>query len=107
MNNHFFWSRVEGVFGHDLTMEINKYVQWIMIGLICAAIVTWALFMLANAIRVWMCDNEEHKKQLKLARVKMIHAFMYIVAGLLFIELFWNVFLPGILEFAGLGTNKS
>jgi NhaP-type Na+/H+ or K+/H+ antiporter len=68
--------------------------------LIIAAIVAGALVTLGMSLKVWFSDNEDAKKQLKLARSKFFHTIGYIFLGLIFIEVFWMWILPPIWSWA-------
>lgn len=93
-----FWQALVDMCGldPDLVSMIHNDFQIVEIVLICAALLVGVVVTLAQSIRVWMCDNEDTKKQLKLARTKFFHTIVYIAFGLAFIAIFWEFILPNI-----------
>ena len=95
-----FWDEIANLIGKELAEIIYSYFQYLQIGIFIVAVVT-AIFTLGmQSIRVWACDNEDAKKQLKFTRIKFIHMFVYIGISLVFIQIFWNFILPPIWEWA-------
>ena len=96
-----FWEEIGYLVGdQQLVSLIYNIFQWIVIGLIIIAILVGVVVTLAQSIKVWACDNEETKKQLKLTRSKFLKALLYIFVGLIAIEVIWNIFLPPIINWA-------
>ncbi|MDR2567769.1 MAG: hypothetical protein LBC44_00490 [Mycoplasmataceae bacterium] len=95
-----FWQEIANLIGQTQADLVYSYFQYIEIGLIICAVLMGAIVTLGYSIRLWGSDNEDAKKQLKMARSKFFHMTGYIFLGLLFIEIFWMWILPPIWSWA-------
>jgi hypothetical protein len=93
-----FWEYVGVLFGDkELGQKLFWYFQYIALGLVAVGIVVSAFFMLYLWVRLAGGANDEEKKKLMMRRNNIGHGFVYLLAGFLAVQVFWNVMLPPIL----------
>lgn len=101
------WDEIANLIGKDLATMIHNYFQYVMIALIAIAVLTAVIVLIVQSCKVWFCDNEDAKKQLKLARNKFLHMILYVFVALIFIEVFWELILPPIWSWAATANNNA
>ncbi|MDR3329713.1 MAG: hypothetical protein LBS76_00370 [Mycoplasmataceae bacterium] len=99
-----FWQELVDKLGLDQsTMNmIYSYFQYIQIGLIIASILVASCYFGALAIKIYFANNEEDKKKIKQATHRPLHMLGYWVILLGGIQIFWNIVLPLLWQWAGM-----